>query len=334
MKTARKNFKQLLQTSEHFELDNDPFTEDAIEGWKNTSLSFDVSMASLDKKSKSHSRTLASLFSGFIILLVAVVLMLMNSNEKKMAKQETKPMMPINKQKGDTPFKTSLPPSFKMNKTLAKTKSAVLTNDIDSNANVEEMKNQAFVLDPLAPKTIINIPTNTKKRSFNAVETYLSAYRVVDYRYYRKKAHDEDGHISNGTPANLESGKSFDILQNDEQNWKKAYFSFLEKSLQLFKKGEYGMAGQRFDLILENFPDDLNATFYAALCMFELQQYERCEKYLTDLKKITFTNFDEEAEWLQLKCHKALHHIKEFEELKKEIILKNGFYKPLANQLN
>ena len=116
MKTTRKDFKQLLQNSKQNDLDNDPFMEDAIEGWKNNSLPFDYTMSRLDGKWKSRSRILFFFISGLSVVVFFVALLFLNSSGNKTVLEESKPLFRLNQPQSNVENEnpsTPIPPKRK-----------------------------------------------------------------------------------------------------------------------------------------------------------------------------------------------------------------------------
>jgi tetratricopeptide (TPR) repeat protein len=103
--------------------------------------------------------------------------------------------------------------------------------------------------------------------------------------------------------------------------------------LKYFSQNKFKDALSRFDLILETYPDDVNALFYSALCLYNLNQFNLCEKRLIELKNTKFTNFDEEQEWYLLLTYYSLHKDQQFIELKTQIVEAGGFYSKKAAKL-
>jgi tetratricopeptide (TPR) repeat protein len=171
---------------------------------------------------------------------------------------------------------------------------------------------------PLPIKKANSIPASIKRRVNLAKETYIQDFKVVDYRYYRSRPTSNlDKEVLTGTPANSEiSTKTSEESDNIVEI---AYVSFLGKSLKYFSQNKFKEALSRFDLIMETYPDDVNALFYSALCNYNLNQFSLCEKRLIELKNSKFTNFDEEQEWYLLLTYYSLHKDQQFLELKSQI---------------
>ncbi len=161
------------------------------------------------------------------------------------------------------------------------------------------------------------------KRSNFAMETYVNDLKVLDYRYYRKKGRQEKTNLLTGTPAANET-RERDANEKDFIEF--SYMNYLGVTLRDFNRGEYKVALLGMDQILSIYPDDVNALFYSALCLYNLKQFYLCEQRLKIIDLAKFDNFDEEQQWYLLLCYKAQGKIQDFNDLKQEIIRSNGFY--------
>jgi hypothetical protein len=171
----------------------------------------------------------------------------------------------------------------------------------------------------------------TKNRSYFAMETYVKDLKVLDYRYYRKRVRQDKTDLLTGTPAAQEAQDANEIQKDFLEI---SYMNFLSGTLHDFNRGEYKAALVGFDQILSSYPDDVNALFYSALCLYNLKQFNLCEQRLKVIDLAKFDNFDEEQHWYLLLCYKALGKVQDFTDLKQEIIRSNGFYASKAASMN
>ena len=88
-----------------------------------------------------------------------------------------------------------------------------------------------------------------------------------------------------------------------------------------------------FDEILSNYPDDANALFYGAMCLFNLSEYRQAESRFLKLQDIPFANFSEEGNWYLLHIYQKVKNKTAFELLKNQIIESKGFYSSRAKNL-
>jgi hypothetical protein len=177
-------------------------------------------------------------------------------------------------------------------------------------------------------KKLDKINTSKSKRENIAKETYLNDLKIIDYRNYRTRPNESIKNELSGTPANME--KNDNKTTNHESNLEYTYFSYLDKTLKHFSKNKFKTALNRFEVVLEKYPDDVNALFYSSICLYNLDQFELCKNRLIQLQNSQFTNFDQEQQWYLLLVYKSLGNMNSFELLKEKIILENGYYSKAA----
>jgi len=205
----------------------------------------------------------------------------------------------------------------------------------DKQSNFQIQENPAFPSEELVQLPIQAIGKADRspiqrRRNF-AMETYVKDLKVLDYRYYRKRVRQDKTDLLTGTPAAQEAQDANEIQKDFLEI---SYMNFLSGTLHDFNRGEYKAALVGFDQILSSYPDDVNALFYSALCLYNLKQFNLCEQRLRVIDLAKFDNFDEEQHWYLLLCYKALGKVQDFSDLKQEIIRSNGFYASKAASMN
>ncbi len=163
-------------------------------------------------------------------------------------------------------------------------------------------------------------------------EVFIRSFKTVDYRVYRKKntlVLDESA-LLNGVSAN-NSGKITTIENQDVKEV--SYFLFLSETMNYFNKGMIDLASENFDLILETFPEDVNALFYGGLCALEKKDFQKSITCFESVRINNFTNFREEAEWKLLNVYLLEKELSKAKSLRDEIIQKNGFYAKQAKSI-
>lgn len=163
-------------------------------------------------------------------------------------------------------------------------------------------------------------------------EVFIRSLKTVDYRVYRKKNTlilDESA-LLNGVSAN-NSGKINTIENQDVKEV--SYFLFLSETMNYFNKGMVDLASENFDLILETFPEDVNALFYGGLCALEKRDFQKSIICFETVRIHKFTNFREEAEWKLLNAFILNEDLVKAKSLRDEIVQKNGFYAKQAKSI-
>lgn len=167
------------------------------------------------------------------------------------------------------------------------------------------------------------------------VETiYMFDLMVIDYREIAR----ENKNISykryelSGTSADMENE---DDIQSDliETEVQIPYVNYLRKSMSFFAKSDFKKALNRYLIILDQYPDDLNALFYGGLAYYNLGEYEKSANFFDQIVKNKIGTFNEEAMWYHAKSLIQLGKKQEASSLLEEIIILGGFYTKDAIEL-
>jgi len=312
---------------------DDDFERDSLDGWSENQVSIQQ-LKSLDGKIRFNFRFKLILSSIITTILSSIILLVVlypkQSNEKKSEKDKKNiitsgTFIPKDSIKSfqELPQKLQIKPSrIKADfeeKELFISKESIETKEI----NREPIR--------LPVKNLEKINNSVSKRENLAKETFLNDLKIIDYRFYRSRPIESVKNELGGTPADRE----LNINESDknEKGIEFTYFSYLDKSLHYFSKTKFKTALNRFEVILETYPDDANALFYSAICLYNLNQLELCENRLLKLQYVRFTNFDQEQQWYLLLVYKSLGKKNSFDILKEKIILDNGYYSKSAKYL-
>lgn len=183
--------------------------------------------------------------------------------------------------------------------------------------------------DSLVKKKIVysNIPTR-----------YSQGLLIVDYpkigESYIQVYENKLNPILSGTPSNLENfDDSLNEAQKEELNTQKIdYLTYVSETQLLFKQSKYKKALKRYKIIMEQYPNDLNAHFYAGLCYFNINKPNKAIEHFDLVIKHNYNTFNEEAEWYKAKSLAASGKTQELISLLNIIASRNGFYSAKANK--
>lgn len=308
----------------------DPFLSDALDGFSENAEAFST-LKRMDRKRYGSQSTWMNISLG-VFAIAAIVIYLMpssqNSKPEKNIPTLNPPMTRLSSEKLQTLEKIN-PKDEIVPRRL---QSDFKVKDKQSNFQIQEnptYPSEELVQLPIQPKgTVDRAPI--QRRSNFAMETYIQDLKVLDYRYYRAKVKSDRSTLLTGTPAEQESSQ---MEMSSKEQLDISYLNYLSATLADFNHGEYKAALRGFDEILKSYPDDVNALFYSALCLYNLQQFPLCEQRLSLIDLVKFDNFDEEQKWYLLLCFRAQGKSEAFHSLKKEIILQNGFYAAKATVL-
>lgn len=318
-------------------LDND-FDADALEGWSMPSAA-GVSMKKLDKRFGKKFPTF-SITLGILSLSV-LILSVLYFSEKSQSNEEvpsTNNQQLISYEKTDI----ILPESIEDMKELPQKEQIqikTIQRDFEVQKQQTEVKTESF-----ETQQISNLPTKgieeTKmpdrpiKETVLGKEIYLNDLKVLDYRAYRSKPTIQTKQLElTGTPANQsQPGET----KEEEFTWKNVdvpYIDYLDKSMEIFSRGNNKKALARFEEIIKTYPDDLNALFYAGLCYYNLREFDKAITSFGKCEDSKYTNFNEEAEWYKAKSLLASGNKDQARSLLTKIQSTNGYYSAQAKKL-
>ncbi len=327
MNNNRKEFFDLYSKraiSESTDI-NDPFIQDALEGWKE----FGYKENAFKKLDAQFAPRFSFLFPSSILIFIGATIYFLSVNPKSNIIHKKTVKHVSTKSKSNKKV-NSVPYSQKTNTRtiLPKTKT---TNS--ASQTFEEKMNEEIVFNyqalPLLP--FRNIETKITSRKNLAKETYLNDYKVVDYRFYRKRSDEKtNDELLTGVPASFEN--EVENKTNETLALEKSYFNYLEKTLKLLKSGQHEMAIIRFQEILKTYELDVNALFYLAFSQYEMNNYQSSLETLERLNEARFTNFDDDANWFKLNCYVKLGKKSQFEDLKRKMLdTESGYSKLIQN---
>jgi tetratricopeptide (TPR) repeat protein len=198
----------------------------------------------------------------------------------------------------------------------------------------EKIETQAISNLPTKEIEESNVPNRTIKETLFGKEIYLSDLKVLDYRAYRSKPAIQTKQLElTGTPANQsEPGDT----NEDEFTWKNVdvpYIDYLEKSMEIFSRGNNKKALARFEEIIKTYPDDINALFYAGLCFYNLREFDQAIASFEKCGDSKYTNFNEETEWYKAKSLLSSGNKDQARNLLIKIQNANSYYSTQAKKL-
>jgi TolA-binding protein len=310
------------------------FENDALEGWSDKSLQ-SPDMSRIDKKFLSSNKWIYWTASAFTLIVLAFLLTYTNDqlNSKEAFTNNTQQIVSIEKTDLILPDRIE-----QMNELPEIEQISVKTIKKDFS---NQQKEETFVNE--APVKVDELPLNKieepkplfgiVKESVLGKEIYWHDLKLLDYRAYRSKSKITTKQmILTGTPANIGE----EVLTEEEPTWKDVeipYMDYLEKTIELFSKGQNKKALSRFVIILETYPDDLNANFYAGLCYYNLKEYKSASNTFSKCLDSKYLNFNEEAEWYMAKSFLAAGSVFEGKVILKKIKSEGGYYAKQAEKL-
>ncbi len=324
----------------------DGFNNDALEGWEQ--LGFNTSaMASLDKKFAPKNFTSWYVIGGITAVVVTALVVAFGYTNT------TPPLQASQEVMGDDSESLTID-----NKEITLDESDVIIPEPIEKMNAapekEQVKPEVIINDfheidvirtteppmPIAKLPIIDIDIKRpedreimRKHEF-AKEIYLEDLKLVDYSNYRNEPQIKTRRmILTGVPANMEDENSEEL----DPIWKDVdipYMEFIQKSMRIFGRGNYKKALSRFETVLETYERDVNANFYAGVCLFNLGEYSLATQHFDACLDGPYSNFDEESIWMKALSLEHLGKHNDAHQLFVKIKNAKGFYaKQAADKL-
>lgn len=325
MKTNRALFKKYLSTSDQQikyqtekKLTDDDFAMEALEGFQSQRDAWQ-SFEDFDRKYQQKKRRQNMSVLGLALLISIIVgwSLIPTSTESKpsyKAKALLKaPSIKIH-QKKDV---------IQMTTAAAEIQISPQQMLMELNTTASEITQKLEPLERIQQIPAHHVEFNTQKGQRLALkmgrELFIKNFKVIDYRYYRDGGKDQS--------------QSFSEDELGQQTLKVPYMNLLNKAIVDFSQEDYKLALLHFDEILDSYPDDANALFYGALCLYNLQEYSQAEGRFLKLQSITFANFREEGSWYLLHVYQQTKKEAAFSSLRNSIIEEKGFYAQKAENL-
>lgn len=101
--------------------------------------------------------------------------------------------------------------------------------------------------------------------------------------------------LTSGVDARYTSATEQQAARQQER--RVAYLTFMDEALEKFVHNDHKGCLEELGFLLKQYPEDVNALFYAGLCSYNLGLMERAEVFLDRAAHHRFQVFDEEAEW-------------------------------------
>ncbi|MDZ4750864.1 MAG: tetratricopeptide repeat protein [Flavobacteriales bacterium] len=160
--------------------------------------------------------------------------------------------------------------------------------------------------------------------------THFRNYKLVDYTILRSPKW-EDFSLDN---EHIHPDKANEHESNDEVSAKIVvsipYINYLEKCISAYSSSDYSSSASHFDVILNQYPTDLNAQFYGAMSYYQMSDYEKAIERFDMSSKNVFKVFREESEFYKAMSLQKIGRTEEANDLFNKIASSNGYYSKRA----
>ena len=165
--------------------------------------------------------------------------------------------------------------------------------------------------------------SNSWNTSSNHLYGFLNEYKIVDYRVDNRK---------NKTHFTIPDRHNESVINNySDSKSEIPYMDFLAEALNKFDAENYQAALYDFRTILSQYPNDMNALFYAGLCHYHTNNQEKCIAVMDRVLNAKINTFDQDASWYQAMSYKSIQDIEQTRILLTKISQSNSYYGVMAN---
>lgn len=198
-----------------------------------------------------------------------------------------------------------------------------------------------------------NVPVEEKKRKESEAASRKSApakkaeapasgvkdignYKVIDYNYQLADAEpvlEKNGETKSGSlPAQFENEDKAKEVKAEEQTQVKTvpYEEVLRQAFENIDNGNYAQALEKFNLILHNYPGDLNAVFYSGLVYYNLGNYDKAMLNFNQVTAAGNNHLFDESNWYKALTYQKKNENEKARHLFRTISKKDNFYQKQA----
>lgn len=314
---------------------SDSFDQDALDGWEESGLSTSAMHSRLDKRFSYSNKGL------YLISATAAVLILSAFFLVKYFNKEATPQMQqveLSVEHSDAVMPESIDTLQELPKSEQISIVSIKHNQQDIHtepetapvATIDELPK--VVLEPLILE--VSTPEVRVSTQKNAKEIYLHDLKLIDYSQYRSRpVIPTERIVMTGTPADQEEKTNHEAETTTITKVDIPYMDYIDKTMGFVSNGKWKQSLQRLQIVLETYPDDVNAHFYAGLCFYNLQQYEDAKTHFATCLQLSYSNFNEESSWYLAQSFLANGEKNSAKELLTAIRDQKGYYAKQAEKL-
>lgn len=172
-----------------------------------------------------------------------------------------------------------------------------------------------------------------KKSSTVAIQIlHILNYKLADYSVIRSEEWERFSLDEVGLPASFGSQEEKKLYVKEHPENVVSYIDYITQCIRAYDYEKFQQAIRRFNVVLEQYPDDVNAQFYSAMSYYAEKDYPKAIEYFLKVEKNGINTFDEEAMYYHAMTLKTLGNIDDANSLFVKVIRENGFYKENALQ--
>ncbi len=172
-----------------------------------------------------------------------------------------------------------------------------------------------------------------KKSSTIAIKImHILNYKLADYTAIRVKGWEKFSLDDVGLPASFGSAEDRQKYLDENPERSVPYVNYITDCIKAYDTEKFKVAIQRFNVVLEEYPEDVNAQFYTAMSFYATREYDKAIALFSKVEKNHINTFDEEAMFYHAKALQQSGNFDEANSLFVKVVQENGFYKEQAIQ--
>ena len=331
---------RLTPTEQHeveLHLDHDPLLQDALEGLQQPGAT--AALHALDGHrpqagSRSSWTTYGAWFTGIAALVISVILLWPTPAEDPVPENAITQNSEVIEVPADGTMETIPLMNAEIVAAVEQPESLYIghqRNVRSAGSTLAEVLSQRDPgvdrIDPL-PAKLDTRDANASPRTGNGRKVsrqliYLHDLAVVDPRELYKQEPTlalADEHVA----ARFSDRQAQTSARTETQNM--AYTAFMDAALGRFAANDHKGCLDDLRFVLNQYPDDVNALFYAGLCSYNLGMYQRARVFLHRAATHPVDVFDEEAQWYHALTLERLGETAAAQEAFARIATADGFY--------
>ncbi|HRH69249.1 MAG TPA: hypothetical protein PLB89_07075 [Flavobacteriales bacterium] len=184
---------------------------------------------------------------------------------------------------------------------------------------IERLDRRSIGVDSLAPPSTLR-PERVKKQSRQLI--YLHDLKLV----HPKELYPMGPNIADDQNVSARFTDSQAQHTGKEEQRMMQYTAFMDDALDKFVQNDHKGCLEELRFLLKQYPDDVNALFYAGLCSYNLGLNARAKEFLHRAATHPVDVFDEEAQWYHALTLERLREIDRAREAFERIAAQGGFY--------
>jgi TolA-binding protein len=312
----------------------DSFESDALDGFSEMGVTT-TQLKQLDKRFLKKSIQWSTLFKYSLLIIPLIIIVYALKNNPSIATKQPTVSFAVEQTDIHVPESINQLEPLKLSEQI----SVHEIKAFQQNKEVAEVvAHNSPLVDEAITAQLNPLPTIIEHREVavsaqrQAKEIYLNQLKAIDYSIYRQKQSIPiEQIILTGTPANIGDEQ---FIQEDpvKKTVQIPYMDYLSKTLALINKGKWKQALTRLQEITNNYPEDLNARFYAGWCQYNLQDYQSASTSFSACLQLEFSNFNEEALWYLALSKKANNEHDNAKALFIQIKDYHGYYSKAAER--